>query len=153
MRDERKKVWIHAFQAKMFVRVFLYGLICLVTLGNLLFGYRLLQEGPGDVVDQAVRFTKDYFPALIIFLILLPAAAWDAVKLTHRIVGPLVRVRHTLQQLAAGEPVQHIKFRDGDYLLELRDDLNALLDALQRRGVSAVKPVDPADADAQRKGA
>jgi hypothetical protein len=149
----RTKVWIHDFQSRMFIRVCLYGLICLVTLWNLLFVVRLLQEGPGDLLDQYVRFVKDYYVPLLLFLLLLPFAAWDAVKFCHKIVGPLVRVRATLQQMAAGEPVSLIRFREGDYLDELRDDFNAMLDALQRRGVPVLKPLDSSEKDSQRKGA
>ena len=130
MREERQKVWIHAFQTRIFIRVCAYGLVCLVTLWNLLFVCRLLLEGPGDLPEQYVRFMKEYYPPLLIFLLLLPVAAWDAVKVSHRVVGPLVRIRHGLQQLAAGQPVQPVRFREGDYLLELRDDFNAMLNAL-----------------------
>jgi hypothetical protein len=42
--------------------------------------------------------------------------------------------------------------REGDYLTELGDDCNRMLDALQRRGVAVPKPADPAqDDDAQRR--
>ncbi len=153
MREERKKVWIHAFQTKMLIRIGVYWLIYLVTLWNFLFVWRLLQEGPGNILEQYGRVLQDYYPPLILFLALLPVAAWDAVKLSHRLVGPLVRVRRALQDVTAGNSTHPIKFREGDYLLELRDDFNAMLESLQRRGVPVLKPAEPAKEDAQRKGA
>jgi len=153
MSQERKKVWIHAFQTKMLIRIGVYWLIYLVTLWNFLFAWRLLQEGPGNVLEQYGRFIQDYYPPLILFLLLLPIVAWDSVKFAHRLVGPLVRVRRSLQDLAAGEAIQPVRFRKGDYLLELRDDFNTMLEAFQRRGVPVLKPAEPAQEDAQRKGA
>ena len=153
MSEERKKVWIHSFQTKMLLRIGAYWLIYLVTLWNLLFVWRLIQEGPGNIVDQYVRFLRDYYPPLILLVVLLPVAAWDAITFVHRFVGPLVRVRRGLQDLAAGQAIHPIKFRDGDYLPELRDDFNAMLESLQRRGVPVLKPAEPAKEDAQRKGA
>jgi methyl-accepting chemotaxis protein len=153
MSEERKKVWIHTFQTKMLIRIGVYWLIYLVTLWNFLFVWRLLQEGPGNILDQYGRFLQDYYPPLILFVALLPVAAWDAVKFAHRLVGPIVRVRRDLQELAAGQPIHPIRFRDGDYMLELRDDFNAMLESLQRRGVPVLKPAEPVKEDAQRKGA
>ncbi|HVS38400.1 MAG TPA: hypothetical protein VMS17_22775 [Gemmataceae bacterium] len=152
-QEERKKVWIHAYQTRILLRIGCYWLIYLVALWNLLFVWRLLAEGPGNLLDQYWRFVQDYYPPLVLFVLLLPVAAWDAVKFAHRVVGPLVRVRQTLKDIAEGKPVRPIRFRDGDYLGELRDEFNATLEALQRRGVTVLKPADPDEADAQRKGA
>ena len=77
--------------------------------------------------------------------------AWDAIRFSHRLVGPLVRFRRTMQEVTRGEPVRPIKLREGDHLLDLRDDFNEMLDSLQRRGLPVLKPNDPAtDEKAQR---
>jgi methyl-accepting chemotaxis protein len=151
-REERKKVWIHAFQTRMLIRIGCYWLLYLLALWNLLFVWRLLVEGPGNLLDQYWRFLQDYYPPLILFFALLPVAAWDALKLAHRLVGPLVRVRQALQDVAAGNAIPPLRFREGDYLHELKDDFNAMLEALQRRGVPVLKPAEPA-ADSKVKGA
>ena len=153
MPEERKKVWIHGFQTRMLLRIGVYWLIYLVSLWNLLFVWRLVVEGPGNLIEQYGRFLQDYYPPLILFIALLPVAAWDAVKFAHRMVGPLVRVRQGLQDLAAGRPMRPLHFREGDYLNELKDDFNAMLEALQRRGVQVLKPAESDRPDSQRKGA
>ena len=153
MSEERKKVWIHQFQTRMLIRIGCYWLFYLVALWNLLFVWRLLVEGPGNLLEQYGRFLRDYYPPLVLFIVLMPLAAWDAVKTAHRLVGPLVRVRHALQEITKGNAVRPIRFRKGDYLNELRDDFNAMLESLQRRGVPVLKPAEPTDADAQRKHA
>ena len=46
-------------------------------------------------------------------------------------------------EVAEGTPVRPIKLRKGDFLIDLKDDLNAMLEALQRRGAPVLKPADP----------
>jgi hypothetical protein len=153
MSDDRKKVWIHAFQTRMLLRIGCYWLIYLVVIWNLLFVWRLLVEGPGNLLDQYWRFLQDYSAPLILFLALMPLAAWDAVKFSHRLVGPLVRVRQAVRDLAEGNPVRPLRFRQGDYLGELRDDFNGMLEALQRRGVPVLKPAESDEPSTERKPA
>src|SRR5581483_6824108 len=96
----------------------------------------------------------DYLPAIFCLVLLVPVMAWDAIRFTHRLVGPLVRFRHTMKELTRGETVRPIKLREGDYLLDLRDDFNEMLESLQRRGVAVLNPHDPeADDKAQRTSA
>jgi hypothetical protein len=53
--------------------------------------------------------------------------------------------------VTAGEPVRLIKLRQGDFLLEMKDDFNGMLEALQRQGVPVLKPADPAQEDKENK--
>jgi hypothetical protein len=147
MREERKKVWIDAIQTKLFVRIGMYWLIYTVALWNLLFIWRLLSEGPGDPLEQYGRFFLDYWPALVCFVVVVPALAWDAVRFTHRLVGPIYRFRKTIQALSNGEAVQPLKLRDDDFLKDMRDDFNRMLDTLQRQGAPVLKPANPDAAD------
>lgn len=153
MRNDRKKVWIDVFQTRLFFRIVIYWCAFFFALWNLMFCWRLLQEGPGNPFEQYGRFFLDFYPVLILFLLLLPIIAWDAIKLAHRLVGPLVRFRRSIQGLAAGEPVPLIKLRDGDFLTELRDDFNAMLETLQRQGIAAIKPAAPPESINERRSA
>ena len=53
--------------------------------------------------------------------------------------------------ITRGEAVSPIKLRDGDYLTELRDDFNAMLDSLQRRGVPVLKPLQQVESVKSKK--
>jgi methyl-accepting chemotaxis protein len=143
MRDERSKVWIHTVQTRLFLRLGAYWLISQIALWNLVFVWRLWQEGPGDPVEQYGRFLTDFAPALIGSVVLLPILVWDTIRFAHRVVGPLYRLRRTMQALAAGEAVRPIRLRKDDFLGEVRDDFNCMLEALQRKGVPVLKPADP----------
>lgn len=153
MREERKKVWIHNIQTKLFVRMGFYWIVYQVGLWNLVFTWRLLQEGPGNLVEQYGRFCADFYPAFLACLVLLPFIARDTVRFAHRVVGPIHRFRQTLQAVAAGEPVRPLKLREGDFLEEMKDDFNEMLDTLQRQGVPALLPTEAKGNDQQRQPA
>jgi len=142
-KEERQKIWIDAFQTTLTLRIGTYLALFLVVLFNFLFAWQLWEEGLGNLPDQYGRMLRHYLPVAICLLILVPVMAWDAIRLTHRLVGPLVRFRHTIQAIARGEPVRPIKLRQGDYLGDLRDDFNQMLEALQRSGIPVIKPTDP----------
>jgi hypothetical protein len=143
MNEERKKVWVNAFQTKLFMRIGMYWLIYTLALWNLLFIWRLLSEGAGDPLDQYGRFFVDYWPALLCFVVVVPVLAWDAVRFSHRLVGPLYRFQQAMQALGNGGSVSPMKLRDDDFLLEMKDDFNRMLDTLQRKGASVLKPASP----------
>jgi methyl-accepting chemotaxis protein len=138
--EQRKKVWIDRFQTKLTLRIGTYLVLFLIVLTNFVFGWRLWVEGPGNPWYQFVSMLHDYLPVGICLIVLVPVMAWDAIRFTHRIVGPLVRFRRAMQEIARGDPVRPIKLREGDYLNDLRDDFNQMLEALQRRGVPVLKP-------------
>ncbi|GIW96345.1 MAG: hypothetical protein KatS3mg110_4386 [Pirellulaceae bacterium] len=82
------------------------------------------------------RLQRQSLPILIASLLLLPLVMIDAVRISHRFVGPLFRVRNTLRALSSGHSVSHITYRDGDYWKEFADDVNQLIDyveSLRRR--------------------
>ena len=81
--------------------------------------------------------------------------AWDTIRFSHKLVGPIVRFRKTMQDIADGKTVRPIKLRDGDYTTEMRDDFNKMLEELQKRGVPVNRPAaDPGEGEeAQKKTA
>jgi methyl-accepting chemotaxis protein len=151
--EQRTKIWVDRFQTRLTWRIGGYLVLFLVVLLNFLFGWRLWQEGPGDPIEQFVRMVRDYLPVWIVLLALVPVMAWDAIRFTHRLVGPLQRFRQTIRDIAQGEPVHLVKLRTGDYLIDLRDDVNQMLESLQRRGFTVLKPVDPSQDEDQRASA
>jgi methyl-accepting chemotaxis protein len=151
-REDRKKVWVDQFQTRLFTRLCAYLAIYLFCLVNLLFVWRLIGEGPGNPLAQYAGVLVDYAPALIILAVMLPFLAYDAIRFSHRLVGPLARIRDVMEAVANGDPVRIIKLRDGDFPIELRDDFNRMLEALQKHGIPVLKPND-GQGDSQRQTA
>ncbi len=150
MTEDRKKVWIDGFQTKLFIRIGVYWFVYQAAMWNFLFVWRLLKEGPGDPLEQYARFVGEFYPALICFALVVPILAWDAVRFAHRLIGPIWRFRKTMQEMANGQPVRPIKLRQGDFLLEMKDDFNVMLETLQRQGVPVLKPASPAQEPKQQ---
>lgn len=144
MADDRKKVWVDPFQTKLTVRIAAYLGLFFIVFFNLLFSWKMWWEGPYDPARQFVETVEAHLPVFGCLLILVPIMAWDTIRFSHKMVGPLVRFRKTMQAIASGEAVHPIKLRDGDYLGEMRDDFNQMLEALQKQGVQILKPADPA---------
>jgi hypothetical protein len=61
------------------------------------------------------------------------------VTLSHRFVGPVLRVRNALRQASRGEKTARVKLRPNDFWTELADDLNEFLDRVEAQ---SVQPLD-----------
>jgi hypothetical protein len=153
MREDRQKLWVDRFQTRLFIRIGVYLLIYLFCLGNLLFIWRLLEEGPGNPFQQYASVMVENAPALVCLALLMPVMAYDAIRFSHRLVGPLVRFRRTMESIANGEAVRPNKLREGDFLNELRGDFNKMLEALQKQGVPVLLPHEDAEPEPARKPA
>lgn len=134
MRERRYHRLVDRFQYKLATRMTMYWLVYQFTLFNFLFCWRLLRQGPGNIVQQYGQFFMEFYPMLFCFLLLVPAFLWDAIKFYHRVAGPIVRFRQAINDVASDRPLQRVRLRDGDELLDLRDDFNAMLESLARRG-------------------
>jgi hypothetical protein len=67
----------------------------------------------------------------VVLAALLPVVVYDSFRFSHRLAGPMVRLRYTLHRLAKGEQVERLKFRRRDYWHDVADDFNVLLDRLE----------------------
>lgn len=58
---------------------------------------------------------------------------WHVVKLSHRVVGPMRRIQHTLERFRSGDPSVRIQVREGDFLHETAGHVNTFLDWVEAR--------------------
>jgi hypothetical protein len=63
-------------------------------------------------------------PPCLASFVLVPLLVIDTLRLSNRLVGPLVRLRDGLRRLARGEQVSPIHFRTGDFMEELANEFN-----------------------------
>jgi hypothetical protein len=141
MKDGRSRVWIdgfQGFQSKLFTRICMYWIVYLLCTWNFLFMWQLLQEGEGNLWDQYTRFVSSQYPTLVCCLLIVPFFAWDAIRFSHRFVGPLIRFRRTFRSIKNNEKVDRVELRKGDFLLDMQDEINSMVDSLRSRG--AVPP-------------
>jgi sensor histidine kinase YesM len=138
VKEKRKKIWIDRFQTQLFLRTTMYFLVYQACVWAMVSIERSLHPG--------LLRTLGPEPASFVFLFLVAIAlfigflfTWDAIHHAHRIVGPLYRFRKTIQAIKNGEEVELIVLRKGDMLLEMRDDFNEMLKALESRGAIIIK--------------
>jgi len=134
MREKRKKIWIDRFQTYLSVRIALYFILYQFAVWSLFALERNLMVAMEETVGP-VGVALCCFVLFLSVLVLGILFIFDAVKLTHRIVGPLYRFRKTIQALAAGEEVDPVSLRKDDFLQEMKEDFNEMLRALEQRGV------------------
>ncbi|MEJ2543064.1 MAG: hypothetical protein P8Y99_03260 [Calditrichaceae bacterium] len=76
-----------------------------------------------------------YIRFSIIFLIILIISGfnfWFGMRLSHRIVGPTIQIQRVLERAIKGKYEARINLRTNDYLHELADDINLLLENLDQ---------------------
>jgi nitrogen fixation/metabolism regulation signal transduction histidine kinase len=137
--EKRKKVWIDRLQTLLSIRLALYFIIYQFTVWLLFavaYGTSAARERMLGPAAGASSFVLTAAPAALLGVLFI----WDAVRMLHRVVGPLVRVRQAIRAVTAGEELTLVSLREGDHLQELKDDLNEMLRALEQRGAVVLKP-------------
>ena len=93
-----------------------------------------------------------YIRFSIIFLIILIISGinfWFGMRLSHRIVGPMVQIQRVLERAIKGKYEARINLRTNDYLNEIADDINLLLEKLELESKS--KENNDSDGPAKNK--
>ena len=67
----------------------------------------------------------------VIMAALFPAFALDTIRFSNRVVGPVARLRRYMRELAAGESVNSLAFRDNDFWADVADEFNAVARLVQ----------------------
>ncbi len=70
---------------------------------------------------------------LIQFVLALPIVYYLGVRQSHKIVGPLWRIKRTLEAYANGDFSKRLTLRDGDTLLDLAHAINRMAEQLEHR--------------------
>ncbi len=149
----RKQLFVDPkVQGALIGRVILYWVVCLITITLMLLCWRIV-TGPARMFWT--HFDDMWFhfgPALIASFVLLPLIVLDLLKLSNRFVGPLVRLRRGVRALTAGEHVEPIKFREGDFWHDFAEEFNALAAKVQE-GTSPSPQSDPYEQEPVGAGA
>lgn len=96
-----------------------------------LFATQILLSGfEGGVRANFQSLGQQYGVLLLVLMTLSPVFIYDTIKLSHRMVGPMVSFRAGLKKLAKGDDYTPVKFRDGDHWAGIAADLNSLADEL-----------------------
>lgn len=83
---------------------------------------------PDSTISQALQQALlDQLPQISIMLLALPIFVLDTVKFSNRFAGPIFRLSKSLETLGAGTPMRPIKFRNGDFWMDMAEKFNKVL--------------------------
>jgi methyl-accepting chemotaxis protein len=126
---DRKYQFLFAFQVFVVHTIVVLSIVFIVQnrIGDHVLGHRTaeiigLEAVELDLLSHILRV------GVVTGVFVISLAFW----FSHRIVGPLPRLRKALQSAGRGDFTVRLKFRPGDALEPLADDFNAAMISLQR---------------------
>lgn len=142
----RKRLFVDPeVQGQLVLRVVLYWATCLMTVAMVVMCWRIV-NGPAR---PFYRHLDDMWfhlgPALLASLILLPMVIMDVIRVSNRFVGPLLRLRRSLRNLASGQEVEPIRFRQGDFWQGFADEFNAVITRMKELEIAAYRTMEVGD--------
>lgn len=142
-RNNRKREYIdHAVQGALMRRLVLHWLTFTLVAGGLAVALQWMQDPFASLANTLQQAWWSYGAVLLLLVCLLPVFVYDAVKLSNRFAGPVLRLRGALRDLADNKQTPRLVFRDDDFWKDLAGDFNRLADRLeqQERIASIVSP-------------
>ena len=132
-RNTRGRLYVDRdVQRALLWQLFRHWSIFVVVLVAMLLVLEGLSGPPRSLGEYAAALWTRHAPLLVVIASLFPVFAYDSIKLSHRFVGPVIRLRGALRSAAAGEPVKPLKFRQGDFWQDMADHFNDLMNQVQQ---------------------
>ena len=139
----RKAIFVSGpIQGRLTTRIGLYWVLYHFVLWHALFAYRYVEFRMANRLPDVTfrelygEFVLHYYPIVLCAITMLPIFIIDLVRLTHKIAGPIVQFQKRLKQMTAGEAVQRVRLRKGDFMQELESALNEYIDHYEQRRLS-----------------
>jgi hypothetical protein len=124
----RRRLWVDAkLQGSLLSRATLYWVHCLLSVALFAFLWTMLVQRPATSADLIQSFSKQFGPALVGSLALLPLVLLDCLRVSNRLAGPMMRLRREMKALANGEDARPIQLRRDDFWAEVADDWNRIV--------------------------
>jgi hypothetical protein len=140
-RYKRRRFFVdRRVQGALVLRSLFYWVFCLLTITVMMMAWRMVTMPVLETAGQVGSLWADYAPVAVASLLMLPIIVMDTVRLSNRFAGPMLRFRRKLRELAEGESIEPLKFRDADYWSEMADDFNKVAAKL-----GALKPYEGGD--------
>ena len=133
---QRKQYLVdRGYQIRFVTRIFMVVLTVAVV-SSLIATYVLYQNMYRPDLPQQNLITSLIAIAitlLIELLLAIPVVFILGIRQSHRIVGPMNRLKRTIEAIGSGDFSQRIMLRQGDALEDLAKSINQMAESLQRR--------------------
>lgn len=111
----------------------IFHFIMFIAVGAMVGLFLQFLSDPFKPIDTHIAmFWSQSGPYVIAMLCMLPVFIKDTVALTHRMAGPIVRLRGHIRAIADGDEVGPLKFRDGDFFNDVPGLFNEMVSTLKR---------------------
>lgn len=112
-----------AVQGALLLHVVGHWVMFLFAAGVFLLFVEMLSGDPRDALEHMLRRNG---PSILAVLVLAPIFLRDLCKLSNRFAGPIGRLQRAMRELAEGDNVEPVHFRDGDFWQDVAADFNRL---------------------------
>jgi hypothetical protein len=133
-RSQRRRLFIdYPVQGTLLIRAVVFWMVTIISQVLMVLFFAMMMSD--SVADFNIRGQQLWWHLELVMLasaLILPAILLDFLRLSHRWVGPVFRLRASLQALNRGEAVEPIAFREGDFWQELAVEFNRAADELKR---------------------
>ena len=137
---KRRKLFIDPdVQGAMVRRALIYWFACVLFITLPFVIGRTLIEPRKFFFEDIHELWGRVGPVLICAGLALPLLIYDMIQLTNRFAGPMFRLRREMKNLANGDPVRRVKFRDNDFWLEFANYFNQIADRVKQAEEAAAK--------------
>jgi methyl-accepting chemotaxis protein len=101
----------------------------IILFGILVFVIEHLNLHSSSDIQIYIRFSL----LLLLVLIFSGFNFWLGMRLSHRIVGPMIQIQRVLEKAIKNDFQPRIQLRANDHLYEIGDQLNLLLEKLEKQ--------------------
>ena len=137
VRDKRQQHLVDpSFQLRFVTRLFMAVLAVAATsslISSVLLWKQMYLPEQGVQITLIVSLIAVATTLLVELLLAIPVVFYLGIRQSHRIVGPLARIRRTLEAIGNGDFSQRIVLRRGDVLVDLAKAINQMAESLQKR--------------------
>ena len=125
----RRQLFVNRnLQGRLLFQAVVYWLYCLLSISLFAACWIILVKRPTSSAQLFGELWSSCGPALGGSVLLLPLVLLDCLRISNRFAGPMIRIHHTLQQLADGKESRPIQLRQRDYWQELAQSVNLVME-------------------------
>ena len=143
MKNRRKKKYVDSVVQGALARRICLHWIAFALLAAVVFPvFRVFSGFQTDLpfMVQVNAGLASLAPLLIGLVALMPIFVYDTIKCSHRVAGPIYRMHRTIRELGEGKRVEPIQLRRGDAWTAMAEDINAVIERIDRLNERANAP-------------
>ena len=138
----RRRLFIdRPIQIAVLLRALMYWAVCLMAQLLMVFFFSAVTLNQNDFITNSPQLWWHLQLTAAASFVLLPIILLDVLKLSHRWVGPVFRLRNALKSLGRGDTIPPVQFRQRDFWQDLAGDLNAVAARLDSSSPRPDQPV------------